>query len=429
MKKGGKAIASGGFGCLFDPPLKCKNENNSIPNSVKYVSKLMTQKNATAEYDEIEKIKYILEKIPNYQNFFLVNGFTICNPMPLTKTDLENFSKCTSLKKKKFTEDNINSKIDELAILNMPFGGEPVDNFLKKHFNNQFLILVNNSLIDLLVNGIVPMNNLGIYHCDIKDSNILVNIDESGLKSRLIDWGLSFEYTETNKGITHSVYRRPFQYNVPFSIILFSDDFIKLYSSFLNSLENGPNYYEIRIFVINYIFYWNEKRGPGHLDTINEMFHKFELRNLKQIKKSEIKNHIIEYDFTYYYIVEYISRILEKYTLDKSINLVEYFDYIFLKNLDIWGFIITYIALYERIFDYVKNLSISQKRVLNQLKYIFIHFLFENPIKPINIDELVNELTKLGKMIENMDTNVKGGKSHKKYKLISFKKKTMKKRN
>jgi hypothetical protein len=436
MKKGGKAIASGGFGCLFKPALKCKKLLNvsesvelDIDNSEKYVSKLMTQKNAFSEYNEIMKIKQLLKNIPNYKNYFLINGFSICEPSPLSSSDLEDFSKCSSLKKKEYTEENINSKISELAILNMPFGGIPVDNFLKTHFTQQFLLLLNKSLIDLLVNGIVPMNNLGIYHCDIKDSNVLVNIDESGIQTRLIDWGLSFEFNENNKNMTNSIYRRPFQYNVPFSIILFSSDFIELYKSFISSLNDAPNYYEIREFVINYIFYWNEKRGAGHLDTINEIFHKLESRNLKQVKKINIKNHIIEYDFTYYYIVEYISNILQKYTIDKTINLLEYFENIFIKNLDIWGFVIIYISFYERIFDYIKNPSISQKRVLNQLKYIFIHFLFEKSIEPINIDNLVIELTKLTTLIENMDTNLKGGKkSYKKYKLISFKKKSLKKK-
>jgi serine/threonine protein kinase len=53
---------------------------------------------------------------------------------------------------------------------------------------------INNSLMELLVNGIVPMNNRNIYHCDIKDSNVLLDDSSNELKSRLIDWGLSTEY-------------------------------------------------------------------------------------------------------------------------------------------------------------------------------------------------------------------------------------------
>ena len=43
-KKGGKPVNSGGFGCIFKPPLKCSN--SSPPGN--YVSKLMTKEDAIA---------------------------------------------------------------------------------------------------------------------------------------------------------------------------------------------------------------------------------------------------------------------------------------------------------------------------------------------------------------------------------------------
>ena len=64
------------------------------------------------------------------------------------------------------------------------------------------------------------MNKLNVYHCDIKDANVLVQINETMLKTRLIDWGLSFLYNKKHNGIPRKLYRRPFQFNVPFSSIL-----------------------------------------------------------------------------------------------------------------------------------------------------------------------------------------------------------------
>jgi hypothetical protein len=58
-------------------------------------------------------------------------------------------------------------------------------------------------------------------------------------------------------------------------------------------------------FVINYIFTWNEIRGPGHLSAINDIMKKMELGKLSAISEKKVKDHIIEYDFTYYYIVLY----------------------------------------------------------------------------------------------------------------------------
>ena len=47
---GGKVIGSGGFGCVFDPALKCEGSSKREP---KKISKLMTNKHAIKEYEEI----------------------------------------------------------------------------------------------------------------------------------------------------------------------------------------------------------------------------------------------------------------------------------------------------------------------------------------------------------------------------------------
>ena len=106
--KGGNVLASGGFGCIFQPALKC---NDSIlepePGEVR---KLMTEKHAITEYSQIQTFKKILEKIPNYEEYFLVKGFSLCKPTKLSKEDKNNFRKCKALTKKGFTKDNINQE-------------------------------------------------------------------------------------------------------------------------------------------------------------------------------------------------------------------------------------------------------------------------------------------------------------------------------
>jgi hypothetical protein len=412
---GGKVITSGGFGCLFDPALKCIDDTEITSpftdnSNKRYVTKLMTEKNAQSEYDEIQILNNKLQSIPNYTNYFLINDFSICRPQRLTNEDLDNFKKCTALKKKDITKENINKSLDKLLMLNMPYGGISVEEYLLTNFTNTHLILLNNSLIDLLVNGIIPMNKLGIYHGDIKDSNILVSASETELDAKLIDWGLTFEYKMGQQGFPKKVYRRPFQFNVPFSVILFNTEFIKMYTDFLqNNNSNNRVYidnYSIREFVINYIFTWNEIRGPGHLSAINDIIRKMELGKLPAVSKTKVKDHIIEYDFTYYYIIEYIIHILIKFTNENGeFNIVQYFENVFLYNLDIWGFVIIYIAFFERIFDHNSTLNNSQIEFLNKIKYIFYHYLFDNPVERINIEELTNSLTNLNSLFEKMDIN------------------------
>ena len=99
LKNGGKVISSGGFGCVFYPSLKCKTKKRSSNE----ITKLMTKKHAKEEYEEIKEIREILKHIPNFENYFLIKQFSICQPDKLTKEDLKDFNKkCSALQKKKF---------------------------------------------------------------------------------------------------------------------------------------------------------------------------------------------------------------------------------------------------------------------------------------------------------------------------------------
>ena len=224
LTTGGKALTSGGFGCLFKPALRCKNTLNYDKTNKKMVTKLMTTKHARDEYKQITEFKEILDHIPNYQDYFLVDGFSICELDELTEEDLEDFDEnCDALKKKKITAANINQNLDKILALNMPDGGVDVDDYVfditdPKKIRTTYTEL-NNSLVDLLVNGIQPMNQAYLYHCDVKGSNILVQkqkADES-LMTRLIDWGLSVYRKDhsVGAGIPDKLDRRPFQFNVP----------------------------------------------------------------------------------------------------------------------------------------------------------------------------------------------------------------------
>ena len=50
---GGKVIASGGYGCVFNPALKCEGESKRSKDKI---TKLMTERHATQEYEEINSI-------------------------------------------------------------------------------------------------------------------------------------------------------------------------------------------------------------------------------------------------------------------------------------------------------------------------------------------------------------------------------------
>jgi hypothetical protein len=295
----------------------------------------------------------------------------------------------------------------------MPDGGIDIDDYIfslkDKSSLPEFYMNLNISLVDLLVNGIQPMNKAHLYHCDVKGSNILISLER---KTRLIDWGLSVYREDISKThIPDKLNRRPFQFNVPFSVILFNKKFIEKYNLFLKR-HKSLDFFAIREFVINYIFYWNKIRGAGHLKTINSIFKRLTYNMLPAIEDDKIKNHIVEYDFTYYYIVEYISKILFKYTVQGSLNLLDYFNNVFLNNIDVWGLTIIYMEFLDNLYEIYKDkLSSYHLQFIEKIKYIIIHFLFENPTEVINITSLAYELQSLNDIISHFE-NPKGNKSN-----------------
>ena len=428
IKIGGNVLTSGGFGCLFRPALKCKNTLNYARSDKNFVTKLMTKKHAKNEFRQINEFKSILDHIPNYQNYFLVDDFSICEPAELTSDDLDDFDdECSALKKNKFTAKNINDNLGKILALNMPDGGVDVDDYLFAIKDKDLIVPtyidLNISLVDLLVNGINPMNQARLYHCDIKGSNILVKRDEETeeTNTRLIDWGLSVylkgsnrnnRNNRNNRHIPDNLNRRPFQFNVPFSVILFNKKFTEKYEIFLKRHQT-LNFFSIREFVVNYIFFWNKIRGPGHLKTINSIVRILTYGELPAVENKKVKDHVIEYEFTYYYIVEYISRILFKYTISGRLNLLDYFNNVFLKNIDVWGLTMTYMEFIDNLQSHYHNddsneLNESHIHFIDKIKQIIIHFLFENSTEVIDIKKLAIELQSLNKLIAKFDANGRG---------------------
>lgn len=399
-KFGGRVIASGGFGCVFNPALKCQGKNRERNR----ISKLMIKKYALDEYNEIKKIKELLDKIPNYSNYFLVDNFTICVPDKLQEHDLENFEKkCTALPKDDITKDNINQSLSKMMLINMPNGGVPVDDYIYDDGSFDKLTPLMVSLINLLNNGIIPMNQQHIYHCDIKDSNVLVNINNGSIETKLIDWGLSTIYIPNVSQKFPKPWRnRPLQYNVPFSVILFTDLFIEKYMKYL---KNGgkTTYIELKPFVLEYIYVWIKKRGSGHYKLINSiMFMLFSNEMTSVDEKTRIR--MIETEFTVLMITNYIVEVLIHFTKFKDngdLNLREYLDTVFIKITDIWGFIMVYFPILEILYNNYKKLSQNQLKIFNQLKHIILVYCYNPRIRPITIDSLNKDLDYLRKLIEN----------------------------
>jgi serine/threonine protein kinase len=406
-KKGGKVIASGGFGCVFSPALKCEGSTKRQKNKI---TKLMIQKYANQEYNEINSIKNKLDSIPNYTDYFLIDNLTLCKPSKLSEDDLKDYTKkCTALPKNNITRSNINNSLDKLLALNIPNGGIPVDDYIYDNGSFNKIDELNNTLIKLLKNGIVEMNKKNVYHCDIKDSNVLVSKSDNILNTRLIDWGLSTEYIPFKDDEFPKTWRnRPLQYNVPFSVIIFSDAFVEKYTKYI---EDGgePTEMDLRPFVIEYLHFWIKERGAGHYKFINEIMFMLFSNDLNSISESE-KEHVIENDFTLSYIIDYIVEILIHFTRFRengSLNLRDYLDNVFIKIVDVWGFICVYFPLLELLYNNYNILTPQQIQVFLYLKSIFVNYMYAPRIEPIILNNLYHDLDELGKLIHDVSLGKK----------------------
>ena len=411
--KGGKVIASGGFGCVFDPPLRCKGKQRDKNK----VSKLMIERHVLSEFNEIEQIKKVLKKIPNYNNYFLVDDFSICDPEKLDSEDLTNFKKkCSALPKKDITEKNINANLDKLLILNMPHGGIPIDDFIYNIKDYKELVALNNHLINLLNHGIVPMNRNHVYHTDVKDSNILISQDK--LKTRLIDWGLTTEYVpNVDAEFPKKWKNRSIQFNVPFSLIIFTDAFLEQYTKYLKDIKNDKKG-NLKLFVKKYVDTWLKERGPGHFKYVNRIFYLLFIHDIKKDfsdKNMKADLELIEKDYTMPYIINYITEILihfTKFRKNGDIDLRVYLDTVFIKILDVWGLILCYLPILDILFDNYATLTETELKLFNIIKHIILKYLYEPRITPIDISELSHDLKSINNLFEIQDKNNNKGKNN-----------------
>ena len=410
-KRGGKVIASGGFGCVFLPALKCKNKERNDRN----ITKLMIKRDALKEYNEITEIKDRIKDIKQFDDLFILDNIDICEIDHLTKSDKENFNKkCKPLKKDGITSKNINNKLGKMLALNLPWGGIPVDDYLFEHPSYAAFSRVNNGLINLLENGIIHMNKRNVFHSDIKDSNVLIDDRATASKLRLIDWGLSVVLKNTNE-IPKSWLKRPLQFNVPFSNIMFSDQFIYNYDKFLNNGEFTES--SLYQFVEKYLIFWKKERGVGHLKYIMSIVDMLDNNGGGKTEKNleEEANTLI---------TKYILKILFKFTnKHKSAGHIMnlYMNQVYKFNIDVWGLVTCYLPLIEVLHANNRVLSHSENELSNCIKGIIRDYLYNERTSDVKINThaLIKKMKHIQKMLVIIPKRKKNKATRKKHSKIS----------
>lgn len=399
----GKAIAAGGYGCVFRPPLKCADDQALI-DSRPYVTKLMSKHLAWDEMREVNTFLPIIKTIPNYKNYFLLDGIFLSDTFdPLSDEDKINFDiKCANFQHADITADNVNDRLDELSAIYIPDGGETVSSIMKifaKLHNNvkmqEAFGFVVKGLIKTLTGAILPLNKKNIIHNDLKGGNMLFEDDglSTVLNIKLIDWGLAMKISKD-----YNINRdAPLQYNAPFSIILLTTETEFLVDDLAprRTINNEINSIDIKTIAYE-LLYNSQLDNEGHMPYIMAIFDK--------IVEPPLLTSDVDYLMKESIVLEYITDVLSNfvrlvkkeghtyYTFDKS----KYFNEVYRHNCDIYGFLSCFV-------DYIMSVpskvylesAISQKITAILYKYCYST---EYASKRIPIKALLGDLNELVSM-------------------------------
>ena len=169
---GGSAIAAGSYGCIFKPPLKCKDGREGYENGV---SKLLEKDAAREEMQVFKLIMPIIKKIKNNEHYFIPNStvpFYDCEMGDVSDEDLQNSKVCKNIEYIREYPGNeeralkyIKSRKPHFGLIQQAYGGMDLNDFIQKKnrmFDPEFLKKLNDNICDLIKNGVVIMNKKGL---------------------------------------------------------------------------------------------------------------------------------------------------------------------------------------------------------------------------------------------------------------------------
>ena len=284
-QNGGKLIASGTYGCVFSPSLDCENNRSSKL----YVSKVIDKIDQEDEFDNI--VGFNLSKLDPDMNLFIYPEEPLCN---LVDFDFarEDIYKCRNIKKKIKNIDKNNKKLaietinEELSIINFREGGKElydvrVTGSQKKRKIKTYKLL--SSILNLFY-GIKVLSDNNIVHRDIKPQNILFD----GEKLRLIDFGLSINFTNILDSFSDKISKAKYPY--------WSIEYNIMYDLLAKKIFNDSDKTNVKISkLMKYISNLQKQNSYTYNPNVNSRKDIIELTNL--IIKYKIKDKINDSDY------------------------------------------------------------------------------------------------------------------------------------
>jgi len=372
--KGGKPVFAGAQGCVFDPALKCKHSPRDIYDG--NVSKLGYTKSAEFEMREYEQIRPFITQIKNYDKYFNIR-VSVCEPDTLGPEDLAGFNDVCHL----FTEtsidaSNVNANLDKLRAINMPNLGTDLKEWMEHSpLDAHRLRRLNDHISELLVRAVVPMNQLGVMHNDLKSENLMM--DRAGANVRIIDWGLAGIATPQAPIPDRYFMNNPVTFNRPFSTMLVSDD-----------LRIAPAPEEVAPFVARLYREYRDLAPIGHTYyayIFEAMF------GLPAEAANRMVNAAVE---------KYNADILRHYTDERrEFRLHDYFSNVYRYNTDVWGTLTVFYIVFMLPRSHFILPDAVYHDMLRRYRALFTTSVFVNGHLRMNVPHIVGQLRQISEAI------------------------------
>lgn len=385
---GGKAIASGGYGCVFRPAIACKGETNPRPDSI---SKLMLKDKAEDEMEEIEEALELVKGIPNYSKYFALTNYHMCVPGKITKEDEKSFiEQC--INPIGVTSNEVKNNPSDYRLVVSPDLGKDLSKSLKDMFTRarddkpgsagyqhliRNMINLNNTSYDFLKNGIAKMAKVGLYHADVKPQNVMTNYNRdlakpSFTEMKLIDYGLVLPPgPDAAYGVNSFV-----MFNAPFSMFMFGrevrSDIDKLLATEAHVYEEdkisqggNQNRYEGRIrdgmerIVKDHVFSYSRDHIP-YMEAVGGRA--FGISTAKY--RSSFRSVFVDYCTEI--VLGFTDRTNKKWP---GFDIVKYWEDVLQYNLDVWGFLTSFLLLAS--YSQITHPSISDDYLSIVSNYLY----------------------------------------------------------
>ena len=386
-QNGGIPIFAGAQGCVFKPSLKCKNQRRNYNDG--NISKLGQKEGAEAEMREYDKIKQYLRQIKNYKQYFSVQA-ALCEPDPLEPHDLVNFDDiCTNLQRVNITATNVNANLSKLRMINMPDLGIDLKKWMEQtSFNAANLRQLNDHISKLLIHAVVPMNQLGVIHNDLKSENVMIDRTNN---SRIIDWGLAGITTPTQVIPVHHFMNNPVTFNRPFSTMVISTDALELYSSVVLKSTTAAS-----TITVEQIKHFTRAMYKEYIDVYDISGYKY----LQYIFKSMFGSNDEALMDT---VATYNAEILYHFT-DRTglkFRLDEYFSKVYRYNTDVWGLMSVFYSIFMMPRKSFIMSDAAHADMLRRYRTLFRTVVFANGHERMNVSHIVQQLRQISDAVSS----------------------------